>query len=610
MKTFYFFYFLFLLSFFHLGASHAEESQGLKGIQEIIVSSVRIPTAAKDISSSIYIISRERIRERGYIYAIDAIASSPGVTTKQNGSFGGVGTVRIRGAASSQTLVLIDGVPVNDASSPAGGYNFDYLDTANIESIEVLKGSQSTLWGSDAIGGVVSIFTRRPTEDSIDISSEVGSFGLRRHNANINFLGPLGQLRLTAGETSINGISKADKADGNTEKDPFNSESYSLNGALDFKSLTLRGSLSYVDSEVEYDSYGFITGVQDGNEKSNTEQFIGSASASLQSFNARLQSSILISQSDVSRDYYTNNLLTFGASGRRDSFRYQGNINLNQFNKIAFGFEKEKNRVDNDESIIDGSFLLYEYRPTSMVTISTGIRNDDHNQFGSKTTRKVSGVLKATENLTIRSSWGEGFKVPTIFQATYFCCGANEANKKIGAETSSGYDFGLELLFNEGVGSFAITYFNQEVDDQINFSFGVGGYENIDKVFSEGVEVLSEYKVSDFVNLYANYSYIDSTDGDGSSLYNVAKNSGEVGFIFNLNKKYSGSFLFKYNGSEMNTYGKLDSWVRADVNGSFKTSNFGEWFFRIENLFNEEYQQVFGYGTPDLSGSIGIRMSF
>lgn len=610
MKTSNFFYFLFFLSFFHLGCSYAEESKDLSGIQEIIVSSVRIPTAAKDISSSIYIISRERIRERGYIYAIDAIASSPGVTTKQNGSFGGVGTVRIRGAASSQTLVLIDGVPVNDASSPAGGYNFDYLNTANIESIEVLKGSQSTLWGSDAIGGVVSIFTRRPTEDSIDISSEVGSFGLRRHNANINFLGPLGQLRLTAGETSINGISKADKADGNTEKDPFNSESYSLNGALDFKSLTLRGSLSYVDSEVAYDSYGFITGVQDGNEKSNTEQFIGAASASFQSFNARLQSSILISQSDISRDYYTNNLLTFGASGRRDSFRYQGNINFNQFNKIAFGFEKEKNRVDNDESTIDGSFLLYEYRPTSMVTISTGIRNDDHNQFGSKTTRKVSGVLKATENLTIRSSWGEGFKVPTIFQATYFCCGATEANKNIGAETSSGYDFGLELLFNEGIGSFAITYFNQEVDDQINFSFGVGGYENIDKVFSEGVEVLSEYKVSDFVNLYANYSYIDSTDGDGSSLYNIAKNSGEVGFIFNLNKKYSGSFLFKYNGSEMNAYGKLDSWVRVDVNGSFKTSNLGEWFFRIENLFNEEYQQVFGYGTPDLSGSIGIRMSF
>ena len=68
--------------------------------------------------------------------------------------------------------------------------------------------------------------------------------------------------------------------------------------------------------------------------------------------------------------------------------------------------------------------------------------------------------------------------------------------------------------------------------------------------------------------------------------------------------------MFKYNGSEMNAYGKLDSWVRVDVNGSFKTSNLGEWFFRIENLFNEEYQQVFGYGTPDLSGSIGIRMSF
>ena len=102
-------------------------------VDEIIVKGARIETPASNFGSSIFILNSEDIRLRGIRSAIDAISSSPGVTTKKNGSFGGVRSVRIRGASSSQTLVLVDGVPVNDASSPGGGYNFEYLDTSNIE---------------------------------------------------------------------------------------------------------------------------------------------------------------------------------------------------------------------------------------------------------------------------------------------------------------------------------------------------------------------------------------------------------------------------------------------------------------------------------------------
>jgi len=614
VKIYKFAFFILILSFLLSEYSYSQEldtnSLNSSEIENITIRSTRIPAGAKDIGSSLYIISEDQIKARGFKDAIDAISSAPGVTSKQNGSFGGVGTIRIRGASSSQTLVLVDGVPVNDSSSPAGGYNFEYLNTSNIQSIEVLKGSQSTLWGSDAIGGVINIYTKQPESTSFGASAEIGSFGLKRGSADINFAGSNSRFRVSTSKTSVDGISKADEKDGNSEDDGFESESYSMSGSIDLDSLILKGSLSYMESQVEYDSYGFATGVQDGDERSNTDEFIGSISAFFDLFDDKLQNSIFISQSDINRDYYSNGSFSFGAEGKRELIRYQGNIEVNEFNKIAFGLESEESKVDVDESTIDGSFLLYEFRPNSKIIISTGIRNDDHEGFGSKTTRRISGTFKPSDNLIIRSSWGEGFKVPTIFQSTYFCCGATSANSSIRPETSTSYDFGFELFFNEMNSNFSITYFDQDINDQINFSFGVGGYENIDKVNSEGFEIALDYQISKLMSLYLNYSYIDSVDGNGSSLFYVAKDSGEAGLIYEPNNSFSGSIIARYNGSESSSYGKIDSWIRFDVNGSYKLSGTNELYFRIENLLDEEYQQIFGYGTPERSGFIGLRSKF
>ena len=614
MKIYKFTFFTLLLSFLLPEYSYSQESGAnslsSSEIENIIIRSTRIPAGAKDIGSSLYIINEDQIKARGFKDAIDAISSAPGVTSKQNGSFGGVGTIRIRGASSSQTLVLVDGVPVNDASSPGGGYNFEYLNTSNIQSIEILKGSQSTLWGSDAIGGVVNIYTKQSESTSFGASAEIGSFGLKRGSTEINFAGSNSRFRISTSKTSIDGISKADEKDGNSEDDGFESESYSVNGSIDLNSLTLKGSLSYMESQVEYDSYGFVTGVQDGDEKSNTDELIGSISANFDLFDSKLQNSIFISQSDINRDYYSKGSFSFGAEGKRELIRYQGNIEVNEFNKIAFGLESEESKVDADNSTIDGSFLLYEFKPNSKIIISSGIRNDDHEGFGSKTTRRISGTFKPSDNLIIRSSWGEGFKVPTIFQSTYFCCGATSANSAIRPETSTSYDFGFELFFNEMKSNLSITYFDQDINDQINFSFGLGGYENIDKVNSKGFEIALDYQISKLMSLYLNYSYIDSVDGNGSSLFYVAKDSGEAGLIYESNNSYSGSIIARYNGSESSSYGKIDSWIRFDINGSYRLSSTNELYFRIENLLDEEYQQIFGYGTPERSGFIGLRVKF
>ena len=578
-------------------------------VDEIIVKGARIETPASNFGSSIFILNSEDIRLRGIRSAIDAISSSPGVTTKKNGSFGGVGSVRIRGASSSQTLVLVDGVPVNDASSPGGGYNFEYLDTSNIERIEVLRGSQSTLWGSDAIGGVVNIFTKSAEDNSINILSETGSFGLRKINSEFGLVSNFGKFLFLVDDTSLDGISKADRKDGNIEKDGFETNSYSFKGNTEVNNIEIKGLLSYIKSDVEYDSFGFVTGVQDGDERSITEEFTGNLTIKFNLFGEKLENTFSFNQSDISRDYFTDNNLTFGADGDRKLYRYQGNTGFGKYNKIAFGFEKEESSVSLDKLSIDSLFLLYQFQPIKDLVVSAGIRNDDNKGFSSKTTRKIAAAYKISENISIKSSWGEGFKVPTIFQTTFFCCGANSANTNIRPEVSTSYDLGFDFSLKDKF-SFSFIYFKQDVNNQINFSFSLGGYENIDFVESDGFEISSNSKVSETVNLFINYSYIDSIDGNGLRLINIPKDSGELVLTYAPSSKLSGSMALKYNGSEISTYGNLNSWSRVDINLFYKLNNFSEVYFRVENLFDEDYQQVFGYGTPDRSGLVGIKVTF
>ena len=578
-------------------------------VKEIIVKGARIDISEDNFGSSIFILDSEEIRLRGLRSAIDAISSSPGVTAKKNGSFGGVGSVRIRGASSSQTLVLIDGIPVNDASSPGGGYNFEYLDTSNIDRIEVLRGSQSTLWGSDAIGGVVNIYTKSADKNSINLLSEIGSFGLRKINSELGIVSNSSKFLFLVDDTSLDGISKADKKDGNVEKDGFETNSYSFKGDIDLNNIQIKGLLSYIKSDVEYDSFGFVTGVQDGDERSITEEFIGNLTIKFNLFDDKLVNTFSVNQSDISRDYFTNDNLTFGADGERKLYRYQGNTGFGEFNKIAFGIEKEESSVNADKLSIDSYFFLYQFQPIKDLVISAGIRNDDNKGFNSKTTRKISAAYRVFENLSIKTSWGEGFKVPTIFQTTFFCCGAESANTNIRPEESTSYDLGFDFSLKDKF-SFSLVYFKKDINDQINFSFGLGGYENIDFVESDGFEVSVNSEITEEINLYLNYSYIDSIDGRGQRLINIPKDSGELALTYNSSFNLSGSLTIKYNGSEIGTYGNLDSWSRADINLFYKLNNFSEVYFRVENLLDKNYQQVFGYGTPDRSGLVGVKVNF
>jgi len=204
-------------SFLHLAPVWSQTNEDIsQTLDAIVVEGSRLAQTETEIGSSVSIVTSEDIEELGVDFAVDAIAAAPGVTVNQNGPFGGQAAVRIRGAASEQTLVLIDGIPVNDPSSPGGGFNFARVDSENIERIEVLKGAQSTLWGSDAIGGVVSITTKSASKKlGGSAFAEYGSFSTFRGGASIENGNDKGDFRLAVTGTSTDGISRADENDVN-----------------------------------------------------------------------------------------------------------------------------------------------------------------------------------------------------------------------------------------------------------------------------------------------------------------------------------------------------------------------------------------------------------
>jgi vitamin B12 transporter len=584
-------------------------------IETVIVTATRVGQTAAETGSSISIISAQDIEALGSVYVLDALAHAPGVTINQNGPFGGSASVRIRGASGEQTMVLIDGVPVNDPASPGGGFNFARLDTANIERIEVLKGPQSTLWGTDAIGGVVSVTTKSPGDGfGGNVFAEYGSFNSRRGGAAVASAGAAGDVRLALVSVSSDGISKADEDNGNSEADGYDSLTLSAKGGLNLPgNARLSVDVLRTDAESEFDSYVYTAegSTGDGDEVSETEETAANLSLSVPLLDGRLDNLFLLGYSDIRRENFSAGVPSFNADGERLVYRYQGTLRANERNRIAFGAEREETTANDDDTAIDGLFALYEVKPLEDLTVTAGVRRDDHDRFGTETTARLAGAWVISDSVSLRASWGEGFKAPTIFQSTYFCCGATAPNGDLEAETSEAFDAGIDWRSRAGRVQVGAGVFRQDTENLIDFDFGAGGYLNIAEVQSTGLELNATLAVSDALRLALDYAYIDAEDGNGNDLARLPAHSGDLTLSYESAGPLSAALLLRYNGSETNADGStLDEWLRVDLTGRYALSDSVELYGRIENLFDENYQQVLGYGTPGLSGSLGARLRF
>ena len=577
---------------------------------EIIVKSTRSNSNVYQLGSSVEIISAEEIKKNSFNFVSEALQTSSGVYVSQTGSFGGTATVRIRGASSDQTLVLIDGVPISDPSSPGGGYDFSSLLTSNIDRIEILKGSQSTLWGSDAIGGVINIVTfENASIPNIHLNTEIGSFNTEKIGTDFNIANEHNSLFLSYDSYKSDGISKADKRDGNSEKDGIGSRSYLLKTNHNIFNSEISSNINYRESDVDYDGYGFATGVTDSDENTKGRQLNWSLLLRKAFLDDQLVNSILFGESEIDRKYYTNNILNFSAKGERKFIRYVGNYSLNDNNSFTFGFENEEVTTSGVDFDTRSIFLLYETLISKNFGFSLGLRGDDRNNLASQETPKITAFYNLNDEWRLRANWGEGFKLPTIFQSTFFCCGAEKPNENLLPETSEGYEIGIDYKSNENFNKIGVTFFDQDISNMIDFSFSIGGYENIKKVYSKGVEVNFVSQLKDNITISGSFTKLDSENEFGSRLSRLPEEKGNLNIDFSLGLKNNFYISLFYNGDEVDPRGEVSDWFRSDLNFSRNISDKAKIYFKVKNIFDEEYQDIYGYGTEERSFSIGINLS-
>lgn len=589
-------------------AADSETTSTIK-LDEIVVTATKTETPIKQVGSSVSVITAAEIEERQYQFALDVLRAMPGVQISQNGSFGGTASIRIRGAASGQTMVLIDGVEVNDPAGTSNSFNFANLDVYSIERIEVLRGPQSTLYGSDALGGVVSITTKRGKGPlSFSGFAETGSYGTSRFGGTAAGSDEKVGYRLSLSTVRSSGISKYDENLGGDEADSYENQTFSAAAGIDILSnLRAQGSFQYALSESEFDN----TTSDSYDAFSDNREIAASGKIDWSVFNGILLNTFEAGYSKISRDSHSGGFVS-PFMGKRTTFSYQATVTPHDFVTLVGGVETEKTETGTGYSGTTNSFYgQAQVVPFEGLSLVGGLRHDNHDLTGTANTMRFTGAYHLdTTGTTLRASWGEGFKTPTPFQLTacYTSYGCSTGpNEDLLPEESIGWDAGIEQRLLDDRLSIEVNYFNQRIRNQIDYQSG--RYENLDRVKSKGWEVITTARPLDWIEVSANYTFQDTHENDASTqLRRTPEQLGSAHLtVFATDDIVLGADVV-YNGEEYESASvTLDSWTRVDLRGSYRVNENFDVYARVENLFNEEYQDIYRYGTPDLSGYVGIR---
>lgn len=598
-----------------------------------IVVAARVPQYSYQVGQAVTVLTRAEIERRQTIVLSDLLATTPGVTVSRTGGIGTVTAVRIRGAEGEQTLTIIDGIRVNDPSSPGGAFDFGTLLAGSIDRVEVLRGPNSVPWGSQAIGGVINIVTATPTE-GVQARGQIEYGAHDSLYANAGLSGGTGPLTaaFNGGYLRTDGISAA--ANG-TERDGF--RQYGATGKVGLElapgiGIDLRGY--YADSRTMIDGFPAPNyTLADTPEYSTSKEAYGYVGAHANLFDDRFRNRVAFTIADIKRDNFDapNTPVSFFSRGRTERFEYQGDFRVIDQLRIVGGVEHEDSRF-NDGGTFASTGITSVYgeaivNPVRQLTITGGVRHDDHRTFGSRTTFGADAALALDTGTTFRASYGEGFKAPTLYQLYSFY-----GNTSLVPETARSYDVGIQQRLLGNQVSASVTYFHRDTKNQIDFAscpaaqvtvvtsicyqrpFGV--YNNIAKTQAEGVEVELALHPVEALTVTGNYSYIDAKNRSAGA--NLGKDlarrpkqtlsmSADYRFPFGLSIGGTVAHVGDSFDNAGNTV-RLDGFVLAGFRAEMAIGRRLSVYGRIDNAFDETYRTVAGYGTDGRAAFGGIRV--
>ncbi len=532
----------------------------------------------------------------------------PGVSLARSGPLGSQTSLFVRGANSQQVVVTLDGVRLADVAAPSGGFDLGTMVTGGIDRVELLRGSNSVVWGSDAIGGVLALTSAEFS--GLRAGIEYGANATLSADAALGTQGNGYGLTLSGGHVRSDGISAFA---GGTEPDGLRQWHGSLRGRADLNDrLTLVAAARYADHRVDFDgfpppAYSFA----DTPEYQATRQ--GSGRVGLDYAAGATMLKLGVAYSDTRRDYFDDaasaapNFATAGKSWRAD---LSGKADLTPAVTLNFGADSEWTRFSTSfdpakAARIASAHLLLGYH-VGGLHLSAGTRIDDHDRFGTHWTFGANGAIDLAQNLRLRAAYGEGFKAPTLYQLYGY--GGNLA---LQPETSKAYEAGLEYGAHNGHGRIAITLFRRDSRNLIDYVWP-DGYFNTGRTRAEGVEMEAGAALTDRLLARFAYTHLKATDrAAGKDLPRRPQDlvsagldwtTPLAGLTLGADLRLAGdSYDDRGNVTRLDGYGLLTLRAAVPLDARF------ELYGRIENVTDSGYETVASYGTYGRSAFVGVR---
>lgn len=620
-----------------------EESTPTSLQYDIVVTATRIETPTKEIASSITVLKREDLERTKKTTVLEALQDVLGVTVIQSGPAGSSASVILRGANSEHTLVMMDGVELNDPISPSRSYDLAHLYLDNIDRIEILRGPQSTLYGSDALGGVINIITKKGEgKPGFRLSTQGGSYRTVVSHAEISGSTDRIHYSLGASLSRTDGFSAASTSyEGNSEEDGYQNLTFS--GRLGYSpldNLDLDFSVRTVKTKIDIDNFGGAYG-DDPNNTQDYDALILKGQVRGLFLKNRWEQKLNISFVGYDRKYEnpTDDAHPFDSdhsefNSKQWKLDWQHNLFLHKSNTLTFGFEYQEEQGESEfyseslwgpassifplqKAYNTGVYIQDQIRLADRFFATIGVRLDHHSQAGKAITYRIAPAYFIDQTGTkFKATYGTGFKSPSLYQL--FAPGTfwgPVGNKDLKTEESSSWDVGIEqnLLQNKLI--LGATYFSSRYENLIDFDLAEG-YINILKASSKGAEFILQAWPTDNLHLAASYTSTEAKDKEtGEYLLRRPKDkfTAKMNFHFLEKGNISLSLIHIGEREDMEWTGwtaariTMPSYTLLNAALSYDIIQNVQIFFRLDNILDEEYEMIKGYGTPGFSAYGGFK---
>ena len=592
--------------------------QAEESLPPLVVTAGRVAEDAGRVSADVTVIDQERIRQSQAQNVAELLRSEAGINVVGSGGPGKASSLFLRGADGGQTLVLIDGVRVGAATT--GSFDWGSLSTLNVERVEIVRGPQSTLYGADAMGGVIQIFTRKGEgEIKVAVDSEYGGrYGDQLLRMQASGASKSGVQYSLAGETKrSDGISVA--ASG-SELDMYRLTSLSGNLIM----LVGKGEV-----ELAARSHQSKNGLDGGFPFGDVLNFTSDSRQDLVSLKGSYpltdfwDTTLQLSQSTdelVNRDPATasNNA---EINNRSQQLVWQNSLDFDLFSLLA-GLDLRRDRGVNPRQSLNqvitqkAGFITLTLHQ-DMLDLHGGMRIDRNSQSADKSTYRLGGVLRPVDGVKLMANYGTGFKSPSINDLYWPATAFGSGNPNLKPEESRGWDVGIEVSHKDDDlnGSLNVVWFDQRFKNLIDWAETAPFFwqpSNVNSATTRGLELTGSLE-HDVVFLRGNWTFLNAkNDADGTLLIRRPKESGSITIGAKLfavqaelqmnivGPRFSGSG----NTQPMSGYAKSDLRVAYMVNDVWKLK------FRMENVEDKKYEEIAGYGVPGRTAYFGVSATF